>query len=125
MASDPCAERLHNLSGLLLEYYVLHKGLPETLEELRKVAGPGAPLSFECPTSGQPYLYEPRGEPAPGRAGAVVIRDPLPVHLGMRWAVVILKPDRTQPLNTRVIALPEKAGSAAPPGTAAPAPAGS
>src|SRR3954463_11207634 len=31
---DPCATRLHQISGLLLTYYALNKHLPDRLEEL-------------------------------------------------------------------------------------------
>lgn len=106
-AADPCAERLHALCGPLLLYHALHGRLPDRLQELQALADPGETISFECPASGKPYLYEKDGTAIPGQQGLVIVRDPMPSHSGIRWAIAIVKADRSQPVNTRVIALTE------------------
>lgn len=106
-ATDPCATRLHDLCGPLLHYYALNRRLPQRLEELQGVAGPDPAVSFECPVSGQPYVYVPGGFPWGDQPGFVVLHDAEPSHSGFRWAVVVEEPKGAQPLITRVVAVPE------------------
>lgn len=105
-ATDPCATRLHDLSGPLLHYYALNRRLPERLEELEALAGPDPAAAFDCPVSGQPYVYVPGGFPW-GDKGFVILHDAEPSHAGFRWAVVVEDPQPGQPLVTRVVAVPE------------------
>ena len=105
--TDSCSEGLHDLCGLLLQYHLVHGKLPDRLEDLQQVAGPDEKLTFVCPASGRPYLYDKNGMTIPGQPGLVILRDPLPSHSGIRWAIAIIPSDSTQPLNTRVIALAE------------------
>ena len=105
---DPCVERLHDLSGLLLVYVKMHKQLPETLDDLAELAKTYnikmPPL--QCPVSGKAYIYVQEGFPAPqspillqvDRAirydlGRVFIYDPAPSHGGMRAAVTLSETD--------------------------------
>lgn len=108
-ATDSCSERLHDLCGPLLLYQAIHGRLPEKLEDLRAVADPGEDLKFECPASGQAYLYDRKGVAVPGQPGPVFVRDPLPSHNGIRWAIVVLRPEGAQAMNTRVVGLADTA----------------
>jgi hypothetical protein len=102
---DPCVERMHDLCGPLLLYRATRGRLPDRLEDLSKVAGLGEHLSFVCPVSGKPYVYNKAGEAVRG-AGLVILRDPLPSHAGYRWAVAVKLLDAQ---DARVIALPPEA----------------
>jgi hypothetical protein len=84
---DPCAERLHDLSGRLLLYRFAQGRLPPSLAGLPP-DGAGA-AAFSCPLSGKPYLYRLDGPAAPGRAGRHVAYDATPCHDGGRWGVAI------------------------------------
>ena len=110
--TSPCADRLHDICGELLLYYAAHGALPPTLDELCPAAGPEA-ASRVCPASGKPYVYDPAGLTAPGRAGRLVLYDPDPSHAGMRWGAFL---DAGGPAKTpamRVILLSEGAFRAA------------
>ncbi len=118
---DPCADRLHDISGHLLLYYSLERQLPQTLDELRAEADPGVVPPFTCPVSGKLYLYHPKGLQVPGRPGRLVLCDAAPTHSGMRWGIVITEWKTGGPLAARVILLSEELiGTAEPkkdPGT--------
>ena len=103
--NDPCADRLHAVSGALLYYYVLNKRMPQSIEELRSIAGPDPDVEFTCPVSGKPYVYDPRGLARSGnRPGYIVLYDPEPSHSGMRWAVTAEETrNKAQPLVTHVV----------------------
>ena len=107
-ATDPCAERLHALSGPLLYYYALNRRLPERIEELESLAGPDPAVGLDCPVSHQRYVYVPEGFAMRKQPGFVVLHDAAPSHGGFRWAVVVEEPKGPkQPLITRVVAVPE------------------
>ncbi|HZZ41380.1 MAG TPA: hypothetical protein VFE58_00445 [Tepidisphaeraceae bacterium] len=108
MALDPCADQLQDIAGLLLEYYVGYHKLPGTIEELKALA-PGDGKLFVCPTSGEPYVYNPAGLRVAGSAvdiGKIVLYDATPVHHGMRWGIAVKERGGGQPIVTRVIAMP-------------------
>lgn len=107
LALDPCADQLHEISGLLLEYYVAKRKLPPTLADLKAMA-PGRPDLFVCPTSHQPYVYVPGGLalPAEEPIGRLVVYDATPAHNGLRWGITVVEPRGNQPLITRIIAVP-------------------
>ena len=89
---DPCAERLHDVCGHLLLYYATHKRLPPSLDAL-KATGP-LPLSpLVCPVSGKPYVYDSRGLAIPDRPGRLVLYDAEPSHSGMRWGIMVKRPE--------------------------------
>ena len=50
-ADDACAARLHDLSGLLLLYFVTNHRLPEKLEDLAPLADPDMEFGTTCPAS--------------------------------------------------------------------------
>jgi hypothetical protein len=102
--TDPCATRLHDISGVLLFYYATNHKLPATLDELKAVQG-FEEVQYTCPVSGEPYVYAPAGVPTPNQPGAkIVLYDPTPAHEGMRWAISITE---SGVLITKVIAVPE------------------
>lgn len=85
---------------------------PEKLEDLRRISG--GPLELECPVSGKPYVYERQGIALKGRPGFVIVRDSVPAHSGLLWAISVL-PAGGAELDARVIALPESAFEEAKP----------
>jgi hypothetical protein len=99
-AADPCAARLHNLCEPLLLYYATHgKRLPAQLEELKAFADIDTPVELACPTSGQPYTYNPIGLVTTVTAGTaaaqstrLIVYDSAPAHNGSRKAIVIGAP---------------------------------
>lgn len=107
--ADECAGRLHDLSGLLLQYYLLNRRLPDRLEELAPLADAGTDVDLTCTASGQPYVYTPGGRGAPGTDRLLVIYDPTPAHNGYRWAVTMVPPVPGQALATWVVPFSEAA----------------
>jgi hypothetical protein len=108
--NDPCAGRLHQICGPLLLYYATNRRLPDSLDELFQV--PGFQLQndeFTCPVTRLPYIYDPRGIPAPASAGGrIILADATPAHSHLRWAVSIIEPKEPGgALITKVIAVPE------------------
>lgn len=102
-ATDPCANRLHELSGALLTYYAINKKLPETLAEAETLADATAEFNTECPVSRQPYVYAPRGLQAQGQDRLLILYDPTPAHAGLRWGVFIAPPRDGQLPSTYVL----------------------
>ena len=105
--TDPCATRLHDLSGLLLLYYAVNKKLPERLEELQPFADADLEFHAECPVSGVPYVYVPAAVPPAGSQRFLVLYDAVPAHGGLRWGVFIAPPLNDQPPATWVILMSE------------------
>ena len=104
---DPCEERLHDVvCEQLMIYYAIHKELPPTLEDLRKV-DPTKPL--ECPVSGKPYVYNPQGLEVSGWTGRLIVYDSEPIHDGHRWGIVADLPRPGKPFAVRVARPPEGA----------------
>ena len=105
--TDPCAMRLHDLSGALLAYYMEYYQFPAKLSELAdaSVLLPAPPA--ECPVSKRPYVYNPEGILLPERSSRVLVYDAAPSHSGMRWAITAEeRADGGLPV-TKVLALPE------------------
>lgn len=105
--TDPCALRLHDISGLLLLYYMEHWQLPETLDQLSQLPGFDQVGQLNCPASGKPYAYSADGILLPEKQQRVVVYDSVPSHSGMRLCITIEEPQPDQPLVTRVVVLPE------------------
>jgi hypothetical protein len=82
---DPCAARLHDLEGLLLKYYVAYRKLPDRLEDVTPMAGPGQRVNFNCPLCDKPYVYIPAG--GVGVAGQVLAYAPVPAKDGKFRAI--------------------------------------
>jgi hypothetical protein len=112
---DPCATRLHQISGLLLTYYALNKHLPDRLEELTPLVDvdvdPDASTGFDttCPASGAPYVYAPSGlQSAAGGERYLVLYDAVPAHGGLRWGIFVAPPHGGLPPATWVILMSEE-----------------
>lgn len=106
---DPCAIRLHDLSGPLLLYYSSHLRFPDSLDDLKAMPGFSDIGPFVCPVSNQPYDYTPDGVPSPDDGWFIILADSTPAHDGLRWAVSIRKPELGGSLVTKVIILTGKA----------------
>lgn len=105
--TDPCAMRLHDISGAFLFYYAIYQRLPTTLAELNDAPGVEPLSDMICPVSGRPYIYMPNGMLLPDRNARIILFDPEPSHSGIRWAISIVDPQPGKPLQTRVMAVPE------------------
>jgi hypothetical protein len=115
---------LHDACEPLLLYYAIHRRLPEKVEELRAVPGGNSSLSLVCPVSQKAYIYNSAGLRVPDQPGLIVMYDPQPSHSGLRWAISITEPGGSQPLITRVIAVPEARFIATPPSVSDPSKSG-
>ena len=106
--TDPCATRMHDISGAMLMYYALHNRLPAELDALRTTPGGEALEPFTSPASGRPFLYNPVGVIDSKRASQrLVLYESAPTGGGFRWAITIVEPTQGQPLVARVVAIPE------------------
>ncbi len=108
VATDPCAMRLHDISGALLQYFALNKRLPDKLDDVKAFADAGEPLQLSCPASGKPYGYAPAGLVLEGRRKRIIVFDPTPAHDGQRWCVFMA--DDTRPgaaQSLEVLPVPE------------------
>ena len=99
--------RLHDISGAFLLYYLAHQHLPATLDELAASPALAGMPELVCPVSRRPYLYTANGILMPERNLRIILADPAPSHSRMRWAISIVEPTPNEPLQTKVIALPE------------------
>jgi len=95
--SDPCAARLHAISGTMLMYYALHNRLPPKLDDLRALQEADQPLNFACPASGQRYVYVPTGLVSQDDNRQIILHDPTPEPTGVRWTILMQKPQGRQP----------------------------
>jgi hypothetical protein len=116
---DPCAERLHEIAGMMLQYYAAQRRLPATLAELQAV-DPGQHLV--CPTTSRQYTYDPKGLDVPGGEtyGKLVLYDSVAGHRGMRWGIAVVEQGTARPLVTRIIAVPGPATATTQGATKAP-----
>jgi hypothetical protein len=105
LKSDPCAARLHAISGAMLEYYALHNRLPPTLHDLQSLADLDQPLQFTCTESGQPFVYVPAGLQSPDDTRRIILHDPVPDRSGLRWVIMMQKPRGRQPAAMWVVSL--------------------
>lgn len=108
LQDDPCAQRLHDLSGQLLLYHSLHGHLPESLDALPPL-DPEHPTPPICPASNRPYVYAPAGVRVPDYPGRLVLYDAQPIHAGMRWGVFVDAPPAGGHLTARVLLVAENA----------------
>jgi hypothetical protein len=88
-AVDPCALRLQDICGAMLTNYIIHRSLPEKLDDLKTLADVGTDLKFTCPVSNLPYVYIPAGLQSMGRTKRIVLHDAEPSHDGNRWCVLM------------------------------------
>lgn len=106
-ANDPCANRLQDLSGGLLLFYLEKGRLPDSLEEMERLPGNDDLEDPVCPVSGKAYVYVADGIFLPEQHTRVIVYDATPAHPGFRWAITIGNPEPGKPLITKVIGLPE------------------
>lgn len=106
--TDPCAGKMHDISGAFLMYLLRYNDLPETLSQLMPYAQPMGVTDFTCPVSGLPYVYQRDGILFPEQNARVILYDPKPSHSNYRWAIILGAPTPDQPPRTKVIALPER-----------------
>ena len=99
-----CAHQLHDIEGALLQYYLIHKAFPDTLEELQSVAG--SDLIFNCPESHAHYTYVPAGKQSAGRTKRLLIHDSDDAHDGNRWCVIMTPAYAGNPPSLEVVAMP-------------------
>jgi hypothetical protein len=103
--SDPCAARLHAISGTMLMYYALHNRLPPTLDELRALQEVDQPLNFACPVSGERYVYVPTGLVSQDDNRQIILHDAQPERNGARWTILMQRPQGRQPAAMWVVSL--------------------
>jgi hypothetical protein len=116
-ATDPCAGRLHDICGVLLQFYHANRRLPATSDELARAARIDPTLELTCPVSHRPYVYNPVGIMTVDKQPRLVMYDPEPSHEGYRWAIGVLEPQEEDgPLITKVVALPESTFTLRPAG---------
>lgn len=104
---DPCAERLHNLIGPILQYVVLHRDLPPTLEAVKPLADIDQVIDLTCPASGQPYVYVRGGLKHEKQRNLIIVHDAAPSHNSRRWCITMAPRQPGQPLQLEVIDVPE------------------
>ena len=106
-AVDPCAIRLQDITGAILQFYAVNRHLPEKLEEVRTFSDFGAELQFTCPVSHQPYLYIPNGLQSAGRNKRIMLHDATAAHDGNRWCVLMAPIQSGKAPYLEVLLLPE------------------
>lgn len=124
LKSDPCAARLHAISGAMLEYYALHNRLPPALPNLASLADLDEPLNFACPETGRAYAYVPTGLQSPADSRLIVVHDAEPHRSGQRWVILLQKPKGRQAASLWVVPMGEaefRAHTPAPPPASRPA----
>ncbi len=104
---DPCAERLHNLIGPILQYVVINKRLPDSLEEVKPFGDVIDPVVLTCPVSNEPYVYVPKGLTHEKQKNLVIVHDATPAHDGRRWCITMAPHQPGQPMSLEVIDIPE------------------
>lgn len=117
LTDDPCAERLHDLAGQLLLYWVKNHDLPAELADLTTAQSRPA-VGLICPVSHKPYLYSrcglaiisgPKAGLKADTQARVIVYDGEPSHHGMRWAIVAEPPGAGEALVPTVTLLREDA----------------
>ena len=108
-ALDPCALHLHDdICPALLLYLASHANqLPPSLAELRQTIG-DPNLDLTCPTSHQPYGYDPNGLVMPGEDARIIVADTQTIHGGVRWAIRIAPGVDGRPPTATVIPLTDE-----------------
>ncbi len=107
VASDPCATRVHEIAGAMLQYYAIDRQLPAKLEDLNMFKDDAA-LVFRCPTSNLPYVYVPSGLAAPGGSKIIILHDAAPTHNGRRWCLLMAPSGANAAQSMEVLSIPEQ-----------------
>ena len=101
------AEQLHNLIGPILQYYVLNRQLPPTLEDVKPLGDILSPVELTCPESKQPYVYVPQGLAHEKQKNLILVHDASAVHKSRRWCITIAPHEPGQPITLEVVDIPE------------------
>jgi hypothetical protein len=110
LKSDPCATRLHEISGAMLTYQAVRGRMPASLEDLQTVQGvTEGPLQLTCPASGEAYVYVPDGLRSAEDARQIVVHDRSADASGFRWVILMQPPRGRQAAATWVMKLGEPA----------------
>ena len=110
LKSDPCATRLHEISGAMLTYHAVRGRVPASLEDLRAVQGVvDGPLQLACPATGEAYVYGPDGLRSAEDARQIVVHDRSADASGFRWVILMQPPRGRQAAATWVMRLGEPA----------------
>jgi hypothetical protein len=102
---DPCADRMHDLCGALLRYYMAHRDLPAALEDLAEV---DQSIALECPTTRRPYEYVREGLGVRGEAARLIIFEPIPCRDRLRCGILCQPVQPGKPLILRVKRLQDR-----------------
>lgn len=86
-AIDPVGSRLQDLGGLLIQYHVLNKRMPKTLDEVRPLAA-GEDL-FTDPKTGEPFVYLPQATRMSPGDTRVVLYAPTPDPSGRYQGILM------------------------------------
>lgn len=105
--SDPCAARLQDISGALLEYLAIHNRMPATLAELNTLPDLDQPLTFACPSSAKPFVYVPAGLISPTDPRQIVLYDSAVDRAGLRWVIRLRRPRGRESAATFVEHMPQ------------------
>ena len=104
---DPCAERLHNLIGPILQYVVLNRQLPPKLDDVKQFGDLGAAVELTCPVSKEPYVYVPNGLKHEKQKNLIIVHDAAGSHNNRRWCITMAPRVPGQPVQLEVIDVPE------------------
>ncbi len=109
-AIDDCANRLHDLEGMILHYYLLNGKMPPSLDAVLPLADPLMELpGIVCPVSKKSYIYSQEGYKTTGDDRLLIVYDPEPVHGGCYRGIVMYPPVAHQPLSLSLVLLPPEA----------------
>lgn len=103
--ADPCAERMHDLCGALLLYYMAHHDLPPALEDLAEV---DQSIALSCPATRRPYEYVREGLNVRGETAKLILFEPIPCHAGLRCGILCQPSQPGKPLVLRVARLQDR-----------------
>jgi len=105
---NPCAIQLHDIEGALLQYYLLNQRLPDKLEEIQSFGDTLDPIILTCPTSHQPYIYNPTGLVSTTTRKRIIVYDATPAHRGGRFCIMFAPQESGKGMAMDVELLSEK-----------------
>ena len=94
---DPCAAKLQDIEGAILNYYVVKHTFPARLEDTAPFFDPGKQADFNCPLCKKPYVYLPPGGTAV--AGQVLAFAPVPDKDG-KYRAIKMRPAAGNVMNS-------------------------
>lgn len=103
--ADPCADRMHDLCGAFLLYYMAHHDLPPALADLAEV---DKSVALTCPATHRPYEYVREGLNVRGETAKLIVFEPAPCRQGLRCGILCQRAQPGKPLILRVGRLQER-----------------